>query len=201
MSFVPAPRRLYYVPIVHTQEDLGSLAASAQAQTTARLGSAAWEEKQRLGAEAWAQVTAWAASLPEDLRGFRLYQDGLPVCGFEEQIVKELAARGSPNHGLLMELMRRGATLMGTESPQLLQEEYQLAQALLAAPAGRRKQAPGSLLARRDAFLALRIAQTLQPGENGILFIGALHRVERHLPADIDILFPLRARAVSEPTG
>lgn len=201
MSQVPAPRRLYYVPIVHTQEDLGSLAASAKAQTTARQGSAAWEGKQRLGTELWDRITAWAASLPEDLHGFRLYQDGLPVCGSEEQIVRELAAHGDRNHGLLVELMRRGATLMGTESPLLLREEYELAQRLLTGPAGRLPSDPHGLLSRRDSFIAFRIAQTLQPGETGILFIGALHRVAGLLPGDIDVRNPLQAPVLPARSG
>jgi len=191
MSADSPPRRLYYIPIVHTQEDLGSLAASAQAQTVARLGAAAWEAKQRAGIEYWGRVAAWTNELPPALSGFRLYQDGLPVCGTEAQIVAELEGRGSRNYQLLAQLVRRGATLMGTESPQLLLEEYQLMQALLKAPGGSSLQNSNNLLARRDAFIALRIGQTLFPGESGILFIGALHEVAPLLPTDLEVLYPL----------
>ncbi|HRI55149.1 MAG TPA: hypothetical protein PLW65_33670 [Pseudomonadota bacterium] len=195
MSADLLPRRLYYVPIVHTQEDLGSLAESAQAQTTARLGAAAWEEKQRAGAEYWERVASWVDALPSELPGFRLYQDGLPVCGSEDRIVAELADKGSRNYRLLTRLMQRGAVLMGTESPNLLREEYELVQQLLAESRVPPPHNPAELLARRDGFIALRIAQTLLPGETGILFIGALHRVAPLLPSDIQISYPLAPRS------
>ena len=38
----------------------------------------------------------------------RLYQDGLPRCGQEEAIVRNLAREGSVNHMLLLDLMARG---------------------------------------------------------------------------------------------
>lgn len=195
MSADPLPRRLYYVPIVHTQEDLGSLAGSAQAQTTARLGAAAWEEKQRAGAEYWEGVASWVDTLPAELPGFRLYQDGLPVCGSEDRIVAELADKGSRNYRLLTRLMQRGAVLMGTESPNLLREEYELVQQLLAEGRVQPPRNPAELLARRDGFIAQRIAQTLLPGEMGILFIGALHHVAPLLPSDIQLSYPMAARS------
>lgn len=195
MSAGPALRRLYNIPIIHTQQDLGSLAAPAQAQTTARLGSPAWQEKQRLGLKWWDRIADFATALPQRMAGFRLYQDGLPVCGTEEQIVRELATAGSRNHQLLLELVGRGAILMGTEAPQLLREEYQLAQHVLSGAPGPLPAEPRTLLGRRDAFIALRIAQTLKPGETGVLFIGALHNISPLLPADIEILRPLQAPA------
>jgi hypothetical protein len=195
MSADPLPRRLFYVPIVHTQEDLGSLAGQAQAQTTARLGAAAWEMKQRAGAEYWERVARWVDALPAELPTFRLYQDGLPVCDNEARIVAELAAKGSRNYRLLDQLMQRGATLMGTESPSLLREEYELVQQLLTAGGPNPPRSSGALLARRDGFIALRIAQTLLPGETGILFIGALHKVAPLLPGDITVVYPIAARS------
>jgi hypothetical protein len=195
MSADPLPRRLYYVPIVHTQEDLGSLAVSVQAQTTARLGAAAGEDKQRASAEYWERVAAWVEALPPELPGFRLYQDGLPVCGSEDRIVAELADKGSRNYRLLTRLMQRGAVLMGTESPNLLREEYELVQQLLTQSPAPPSSNAGELLARRDGFIALRISQTLLPGETGILFIGALHRVAPLLPRDLQVLYPIAARS------
>jgi hypothetical protein len=45
------------------------------------------------------------------------------------------------------------------------------------------KFAKASLLAKRDTFIAARIDETLQAGQTGILFIGALHEVR--VAADI----------------
>jgi hypothetical protein len=114
----------------------------------------------------------------------RIYQDGLPVCGHEAQIVRELAAAGSLNHQLLLELVERGATLMGTEDPQLLLCEYEAQRRRLGTvnsnePA---RTPPGDtaadLLRSRDSFIARRIAETLPEGETGLLFIGAAHRLD-----------------------
>jgi hypothetical protein len=41
------------------------------------------------------------------------------------------------------------------------------------------------MLPKRDAYIARRIGQTLQPGRTGVLFIGMMHHVESYLPADI----------------
>ena len=82
----------------------------------------------------WEEIESVVANLPVTPATVRVYQDGLPVCGHEQEIVSELAGAGNRNHGLLLKLQARGATLMGTESPELLVEEYQLATAAFALP-------------------------------------------------------------------
>jgi hypothetical protein len=123
----------------------------------------------------------------------RLYQDGLPDCGREAVIVKEVAAQGSKNHQLLLELMERGATLMGTEDPELLLQEYQLLQGAFGpgtSPEMDRarllqEERSRSLLVERDRYIAKRINSTLLSGEIGLLFFGLAHSVDRLLDADI----------------
>ena len=44
-----------------------------------------------------------------------------------------------------------------------------------------------TLLDQRDRFIAGRIDATLRPGETGMLFLGAHHRVVRMLPATIAV--------------
>jgi len=116
----------------------------------------------------------------------------LPICGKEEQIVRDLAARQSRNHRLLLRLIERGATLLGTESPELLLSEYELAKAIVSPDADRKALEPvaADLLAKRDAFIAQRINQTLREGEFGILFVGLLHNVHRGLQPDIELIVP-----------
>jgi hypothetical protein len=120
----------------------------------------------------------------------------LPVCGHEQEIVSELAEAGTRNHRLLLSLQARGAVLMGTESPELLIEEYQLAGAALASGGVvqakmRRKQLRDRLLEKRDRYVGDRINGTLQAGETGILFMGMLHAVARYLDPDIKLVYPL----------
>jgi hypothetical protein len=144
----------------------------------------------------WEEIESVVANLPVTPGTVRVYQDGLPVCGHEQEIVSELAGAGNRNHRLLLKLQARGATLMGTESPELLVEEYQLATAAFASGATVRmeiwkKQLRDTLLERRDRYIADRINGTLDAGESGILFMGMLHDVTRYLDSNIDLVYPL----------
>lgn len=197
-------RVLHHIPMVHGEADLGTLAAAAQSAAAA---PSAWRSKQERIAQMWRRigelVDSIARAMPSDLSGVRVFQDGLPVSPQAELIVADLAARGSANHRLIQRMLVRGATLEGTESPDLLLEEYRLVQTALAAAA----RAPGTvaplqptstaniahstpavnpgdlaargadLLRRRDRFIADRIHATLREGETAFLFIGLLHNV------------------------
>ncbi len=186
------------MPILHTQADMGALGESVREQTIAKLGQAGWERNVSLIDGVWdrieAAIRSW--SLPYDK--VRIYQDALPVCGREIQIVKDLAAAGSRNHRLLLLLAESGATIMGTESAALLVQEYKLAKQALGAGGARAGQMASAhykarsqaLLAERDRFMAERISSTLQPGETGILFVGMLHSLENWLAKDIRVEHP-----------
>ena len=158
-----------------------------------RFGRRHWDEYLVLVEDYWEAVRAALEELRLDYHRVDLYQDGLPVCGRELEIVKLAAAMGSENHQLLMDLAARGATLMGTEDPNLVMEEYQDVQTALA---GRSPDRPSpqcddreprsrELLARRDAYIGRRIGELLRFGRTAILFLGIAHNVEPHLPGDI----------------
>lgn len=174
--------RLIYVPVIHSSAEMGSSAAAYQAAFVARFGEQKWQERCAEYDAVWQAIEAAIAALRLDLSNVKLYQDSLPVCGKEAVLMHELAAQGSRNHQLLKRLVAAGATLVGTESPALLLEEYRLLQS-----AGRTAEQAAALLEQRDRFIAGRIAETLGEGETGILFIGALHRVARYLPPRIDV--------------
>jgi hypothetical protein len=154
----------------------------------------------------WERIENVVASLPVTTGTVRVYQDGLPVCGHEQDIVLELAGAGSRNHRALLGLQARGATLMGTESPELLVQEYQLATAAFASGVTvrtevRQKQLRDTLLEMRDRYIADRINGTLCAGENGILFMGTLHAVAKDLDADINVAYPLGPPRVEQRRG
>ena len=174
-------KRVVVIPIIHTAADLGSLADSVRAHYTQKYGAEFWRHRQQFIAARWEDIRGRIASLDLDYGKVRIYQDGLPACGFELQILHELAGAGSPNHQLVLDLVGQGATLIGTEDPQLLIREYQLQQRQMsAAEPDRRQSLPAphelaDLLEARDCFIAQRIAATLQDGEVGLLFLGAAH--------------------------
>ena len=119
-------KRVIHIPVIHNFADLGSLAESVRTHYLQHFGPAVWQQRERAVAELWKQIRGSIDALHLDFGQIRIYQDGLPLCGKEEQIVHELAGAGSLNHQLVLELMGKGAALVGTEDPQLLIREYQL---------------------------------------------------------------------------
>ncbi|MBI3071362.1 MAG: hypothetical protein HYY84_04460 [Deltaproteobacteria bacterium] len=187
-------RSLIYVPVVHSAVDLGSVADEVLRQVRSAFGADASERRAASIEAMWVGLREKLLALPLDWQRTRLYQDGLPVCGREEDIVRDLASQSSRNHQLLVELMARGAKLMGTEEPALMVAEYRRVQKLVLAAEGQApdavvvslKREGDALLQARDAFIADRIDKTLLDGETAILFIGLLHRVDEILAGKFD---------------
>jgi len=192
-------RTLLYFPIVHSQLDMGALSESIRKVTLQKLGERVWRQKVNLVKRFWSDVENILNQLTLSWAQTRVYQDGLPICDKEFDIVTELAKKGSPNHQILVSLIEKGATVMGTESAELLIEEYHLIKKILEtrdvkdaiAIEARQKAASDRLLKKRDEFIAARIDQTLQSGETGILFLGMLHNMADLLPGDIRVDYPL----------
>lgn len=190
-------RKLIYLPIVHTAADMGSLLPAAKAQFLRRYGKQEWEEHNAVIGGFWEGLQQRVASLDLDYAHTYLYQDGLPVCSKELEIVTDLARQGSQNHGLLLWLIDKGATLVGTEAPEILLEEYELVRSVLTAPEGAQRQTAveayktngKELLARRDDFIRHRIDVTLPDNCTGLLFVGLIHRVDEGLPKDISVSY------------
>lgn len=196
-------RRLIYVPIVHSQADLGSMAERLGEIGQARLSAERWKRHQQEVAAFWERLRAGLFERVEkELAGaswekLRIYQDGLPAGGDTgRRIVEEVAEKGSPNYQIIAELLKRGAQLEKTEHAGLLQEEYRLIRQILTAPATAERAGAEqvyrlrseALLVQRDRFIAKRIYESLQEGEVGLLFIGASHQVRSYLPEDIEVI-------------
>jgi len=197
-------RTLIVIPIIHTEQDMGGLSEKVKQQYVTRYGAKKWAEHLKSINQVWNGIRQMIAGLELPYVKVRLYQDGLPLCGKEANIVKEVATQGSKNHQLLTELMAQGAQLMGTEDPALLLQEYQLLQSVLDGE----KQGYGNLqeeksrvlLAQRDRFIAGRINATLSADEMGLLFVGMAHSVEPLLDPDIltqPLLPSLRERQIT----
>jgi hypothetical protein len=172
---------------------MGSMAEGLASAIIDRFGRRHWDEYLALLDGFWQAIRAELEGLGLDYQQVDLYQDGLPVCGKELELVKKAAAAGSENHQLLLELVARGANLIGTEDPKLLLDEYRDVKTALEdrpQPAGSPEQTSetsrhGQTLSKRDAYIGRRIDESLRPGRTGILFLGMMHNVEPFLPADI----------------
>jgi len=190
-------RRLIYVPVIHSEADMGSMAGPLKKEFTEQFGVHVWKEHVKAVDEMWEGIAKKLNGADFNVSQVRIYQDGLPICGREMDIVRDVAAQGSQNHRLVLSLVERGAHLEGSEDPKLLLKEYRYIKAITDEPDPKRKlkkarwlQWPRSwLLTQRDRFMARRIAQTLNEGETGVLFAGITHRIDKHLPKDIKITY------------
>ncbi|MDO8438245.1 MAG: hypothetical protein Q7S69_08850 [Nitrosomonadaceae bacterium] len=197
-------RTLIVISIIHTEQDMGSMREKIKQEYVTQYGDEKWTEHLKSINQVWNGIRQMIAALELPYERVRLYQDGLPLCGKEADIVKEVAAQGSQNHQLLVELMAQGAQLMGTEDPSLLLQEYQFHQSALGGGKqgheNLQEEQSRGLLAQRDRFIAGRINATLPDGEIGLLFVGMAHSVEPLLDGDIltrHLLPSLRERQVS----
>jgi hypothetical protein len=184
-------RRLIYIAIVHSETDLGSLTDALRKRYIDRVGLSGWRERVKGIDALWQEIRRTVLALDIDYQKLKVYQDGLPVCGRELEIVRDLARQGSENHRLLLELRERGATIMGTEDTQLLVEEYlRLRDGLEGDNKTVDRLSPTEdTLSRRDLYIARRVRETLGEDEIGLLFIGLLHRVDEQLNQDMEITY------------
>ena len=188
-------RRLIYVPIIHTELDLGKLVEGIEERAQAVVGDSNWQKHKEVVRLYWQEIADYWAG--KDVSGFKLFQDGMPVDGIVgEKIVQDLAGQGSINHKVIERLMEKGAKLVKTEDPELLKEEYFLTRELVNSKSFvgsvwtlfRYRWRKDRLLAARDAFIAKSINESLAEGETGICFLGAYHQMVSNLPEDIEVI-------------
>jgi hypothetical protein len=178
-------RKLFYVPIIHTPEDLGSHLAEAKKEYIAKYGDSKWYDHNEVVDKFWRDLQVVIFALPINYTNVKLYQDSLPLCGRELEIVRKLADDGNVNYLILLELVRKGATVIGSEDPKLLIEERNR---IINNGVTAIANVYDDLMEQRDSYIAQRIDATLKDGETGLLFIGALHKVTDKLPSDIQVV-------------
>jgi hypothetical protein len=187
-------RALILLPIIHSPADLGTLSAAAEASRDDA------QTLQYLDAvdQFWTVVADVIESMNLNYQQLKVYQDSLPVCNAVDHIVAEVAASGSKNYALLKTLQENGATLMGTESPDLLEQEKALMTDVLQSADHSKELAEKGkdLLSRRDGFIGQRISESLADEEMGLIFVGLMHDIEPHISSDIVVIKPL-----GEPTS
>lgn len=191
-------RTLLYVPIIHTSADLGSLAKEVTRRGMMDLGEEIWRRHEEIVLTFWNGIIKYFDSgvLPE-VAGFKIYQDGMVADGeVGQKMVEDGVKLGSKNYEVVLKLLQKGAILVRTEDFNLVREErdwllkitrvetpYKKLLALI-----KYKFAKTRLLNKRDQFISRRIAETLNDGDTGIIFIGAYHNIKHRLPGDINII-------------
>jgi hypothetical protein len=188
-------RKLIYVPILHTEQDMGSLSKAARDAYIAKLGEKSWNQHIKLILDMWAGIKKMILRMRLPYKDLYIYQDGLPVCNNENNIVNELASKGNTNYLIIKWLLDRGAHIIGTEDPRLLIEEYTYLKQIMSITEEKKrktaqeeyKEKASNLLTKRDRYIKDRINMTLPKNGVGILFIGLLHKVDEYLPNDIRV--------------
>ena len=160
-------RSLIHVPVLHSPGDMGSLASVIPRPTDygAQVG------------RYWDAVEADFRAMRRPWQEIRVYQDGLP------DTRADIVAR------IVADVDSKGAMVIGTEDPILLQEEYELLKASVTDEAARQAYAARAtgLLESRDRYIATRIGDTLPSAGTGVLFVGLQHQVTKILPPDIEV--------------
>jgi len=189
-------RKLLIIPIVHGEEEMGSLKEHIARISGEKMGETGHERQRAAVIEFWDRLDLFLQEIlvHTDAREIQIFQDGLPTGGeLGEKIVRECAENGIHNYRILVPLIESGAKLEQTESPQLLKEEYGLIREIFTAPSPQQRERLSSVHGKRleelgrerDSFIALRIAEMLREDHMGILFIGATHNVTGLLPEGI----------------
>ena len=188
-------RRLVYVPIIHTNPELGTLAEGMEEQAKKVVGEDNWQRHKEVVLCYWQEIANYWEK--KNIPGLKIFQDGMPAGGaMGEAIVKSLADKGSINYTIIAQLLEKGATLIQTEDPEAVKKEYLLAKdltkrkSLLASlwAVYRYRRQKVRLLQVRDAYIAGRIKENLAEGETGVCFLGAEHQILASLPQDIEII-------------
>lgn len=191
-------RKLLIIPIFHTAAEMGTVREMLEKVSERLVGVETWSRHKKNLLEFWNLVEKLVLEKTKDIdiSKVKLYQDGQVINGaIGVKTIEEIASRGSKNHQILLKLIDRGARIMKTESFELLKEEYKYIKAILLAKSAREalearlayKKRKDLLLKERDKYIARNIIKTLAENELGILFIGAVHRVEQELPKDFEI--------------
>lgn len=187
-------RRLIYIPIIHTDADMGSLASALEQSTAAVCGAERWKRHKTTASHFWQMVSDYLETM--DAKNVKVYQDGFVSDGdLGKKIIEEAVRKGSKNYEIILNLLNRGAEIVSTEDMALLKEEYGLISRIIKAktPSQRRlaykeyESQKSRLTMERDSFIARAINETLKDGEAGLLFLGAYHDVIPHLAKDIAV--------------
>ena len=87
-------RRFIYVPIIHTEVDMGSLAESFKKEYIQKYGAQKWNQHLKKINDLWTDIEEHLQQKNLWYHKVKVYQDGLPVCGNEVQIVRDIANKG-----------------------------------------------------------------------------------------------------------
>ncbi|UUX93040.1 hypothetical protein [Methanoplanus endosymbiosus] len=190
-------KKLLIIPIIHSEEELGSLKDRISGIKEEKLGSEVHKKQIEEVHKLWRDIAGTISEIMQIIKPekIQIFQDGMPAGGETgEKIVRECAANRSINYVILAEMINSGAEIEQTESPQYLKEEYDIIREIFSAKSPEEqnklslkyREKLHGLGINRDRFIAERINSSLKEGYTGILFIGATHNITPGLSDEIN---------------
>ncbi len=187
-------KTLYYVPMIHSPEELGSLGKSVMQIHVKVCGKIELEKILEKIEEYWGNVRERllaAGFYGSKSSALHIFMDGLPNANEEivHKVVEDLiASRTIPAYQIIARLQKYGAKVHGTENTNLLLEEYKYYKDISEGKGGNAEASQARLIAR-DVAIASRIQEIMiNDGDTGILFIGRAHDVIGKLPDDFTVI-------------
>ena len=192
-------RTLLYIPIVHNQADLGTSGSQLSLEGEKKYGAEVWRNHIKQVDDSWKKLELYILERVNKISAdkIRIYQDGLPAVGeIGIKIIKDVASKGSVNYSIIDSLITQGSNIELAEDKQLLLEEYNLLSNIINAESPESKlkayvffqNKSEELLNSRDNYIANKINLTLDDGETGIAFFGAIHSIVDKLNKDIEVI-------------
>ena len=187
-------RKLFYIPMIHTSADLGSVASELDKRCVKLCGEERWNKHKEAVDGFWKAVSECVNSI--DATNLKVYQDGLLADGeMGLKIVEETVKKGSKNYEIVLDLIKKGAKIQKTEDAGLLKKEYKYLLGMTKEKSSLKRFTAAlkyrlkkkKLIEERDTFIAKTINETLKEDEIGILFLGAYHNVLDKLSDDIRV--------------
>lgn len=192
-------RGLYYIPMLHTKEELGELKETLTEAHKSLFGAKQTEVLFKEIKEYWGLVAERIEKVAfyerETASPLHIFVDSLPN-GTEDLIqktVQSLIASGEiPAYQIIAKLQAAGAKVHGTEDLEWLIKEVNYWKAVVGRERLRNPQEEKELLENRDKAIIDRINEVVPQEEIGILFIGRMHNVVKPLtqpPYNFEIIY------------
>jgi hypothetical protein len=190
-------KKLLIIPVVHNEEELGSLKENISRLKEEKLGAEEHKRQVEQVHEFWENVSALISEIMQitDPEKIQVYQDGLPAGGeLGKKIVYECAGNKITNYRIIAGMLDRGAEIEQTESPRYIKEEYEIIKKIFSAESAEEQKRMSlqyterlhELGILRDKYIADRINTSLKDGFTGVIFIGATHNIIPNLSKNID---------------
>ncbi|MFH1798249.1 MAG: hypothetical protein ABH844_02735 [Candidatus Omnitrophota bacterium] len=198
-------RTLIYVPVIHTNADMGSLAEDVSKKGIAELGRDFWDQHLKAVESFWDSLARYFDSM--NVSGMKIYQDGMIAEGeVARAIVEEGVKLASKNYELVASFLKRGAVLVKTEDFSLVKKERDCIVRISRAKTVLSKliayfaykMVKNGLLRKRDDYVIKRICETLDDEHTGILFMGAYHNILPKLSKRMRVIEIKRVNKVRE---